>query len=272
VRDANRRRSGIAMWEEGKHSDQDAAAFRGRPNGADHTGMVHRNNGHSPSGTVMEHAPLFSGISPGDSARLSATARAKQFARGETLHIKGDPVRSVVLLTSGVVKTTQLGLSGIEVITRLVVTGEVLGAHGLFSTGKHCATAQTFQLCQGLVWDASVFKSQVDRLPVVHQNLVRILDRELLELEERFREVATERVGRRVARQLARLRDSIGRPVNGGIEVALSREDLAQMTGTTLFTVSRLLSAWEARGVVAARREAVTIIDIHALRAISEES
>ena len=52
------------------------------------------------------------------------------------------------------------------------------------------------------------------------------------------------------------------------VEIGLSREELAQMTGTTLFTVSRLLSAWEARGMVRPRREAVTICDVQSLRAI----
>jgi CRP-like cAMP-binding protein len=103
--------------------------------------------------------------------------------------------------------------------------------------------------------------------------MVRILGDDLLELEARFREVATERVGPRVARQLVRLLEQIGRPVingNGEMEVCLSREDLAQMTGTTLFTVSRLLSAWEARGMVKPRREAVGICDVQSLRAITE--
>jgi CRP-like cAMP-binding protein len=101
--------------------------------------------------------------------------------------------------------------------------------------------------------------------------MVRILGDDLLELEARFREVATERVGPRVARQLVRLLEQIGRQAsNGEMEVCLSREDLAQMTGTTLFTVSRLLSAWEARGMVKPRREAVGICDVQSLRAITE--
>jgi hypothetical protein len=73
-----------------------------------------------------------------------------------------------------------------------------------------------------------------------------------------------------VARQLVRLLPQIGRPVNGAIEVSLSREELAQMTGTTLFTVSRLFSVWETRGLVKPRREAVTISDVQALRAIAD--
>ena len=64
-------------------------------------------------------------------------------------------------------------------------------------------------------------------------------------LQERFKELASERVGPRVARQLVRLMESMGRQVEGGIEIDISREELAQMTGTTLFTVSRLFSAWK---------------------------
>ena len=73
-----------------------------------------------------------------------------------------------------------------------------------------------------------------------------------------------------MARQLVRLLPQIGRPADGAIEVSLSREELAQMTGTTLFTVSRQFSAWEARGLVKPRREAVTISDVQALRAIAD--
>jgi CRP-like cAMP-binding protein len=106
---------------------------------------------------------------------------------------------------------------------------------------------------------------------VLHENMVRILGADLLELEERFHEVATERVAARVARQLVRLQAQIGRRVVGAVEVDLSREELAQMTGTTLFTVSRLLSAWELRGVVRPRREAVAINSVEALCEICEE-
>jgi CRP-like cAMP-binding protein len=112
----------------------------------------------------------------------------------------------------------------------------------------------------------------VERFPVLHQNMVRILGGHLLELEARFREVATERVAPRVARQVVRLLEKIGRPVNGAVEIGLSREELAQMTGTTLFTISRLFSAWEARGMVRPRREAVAVCDVQSLRALCEES
>jgi CRP-like cAMP-binding protein len=218
----------------------------------------------------MEHCPLFAGILPCEYAGICSAARVKEYTRGEMLYIEGDSIQQVVLLTSGVVKITQLALSGTEVILRLGVPGDLLDAVSLLSTGKHCTTAQAFRVCRALVWDAVVFKGLVKRFPILYQNMVPILGESLLELEQRFREVATERVGPRVARQIVRLLAKIGRPINGEVEIGLSREELAQMTGTTLFTVSRLLSAWEARGMVKPRREAVTICDVEMLMAVSE--
>jgi len=247
-------------------------AFCSRPDGADHSSIVSHKNGVNQGRAEARRPHLFSGILPGDYARICAAARVKEFARGDVLYVEGDSVRQVSLLTSGFVKITRLGMSGTEVILSLGVPGDVLGVVDQFFTGKHCTTAQASRLCRALVWDAPVFKAMAERLPVLHQNMVRNLGEYLLELEDRFRELATERVGPRVARQVVRLLEKMGRPLNGEVELGLSREELAQMTGTTLFTVSRLLSAWGARGMVKPGRESVTICDVGSLRAICEQS
>jgi CRP-like cAMP-binding protein len=254
----------------GSNPYQQGEPFWSRSQGADHPSLVYPKNGDGHGGTAGQHPPLFSGILPGDYMKIAAAARVKEFARGEMLYIEGESVHQVLLLTSGLAKINKLGLSGTEVILRFSAPGDVLGATGLFSTGRHCTTAQSFRSSRALVWDPPTFKTLAERFPVLHQNMARILGAELLELEERFREVATERVAPRVARQLVRLLEKIGRRVEGGVEIGLSREELAQMTGTTLFTVSRLLSAWEASGMVKPRRESVTICDVQALNAISE--
>jgi CRP/FNR family transcriptional regulator, nitrogen oxide reductase regulator len=123
-----------------------------------------------------------------------------------------------------------------------------------------------------LVWEARLFKSLVESFPIVHQNMIRVAGEHLQELEKRFRELATERVAPRLARQLVRLQEQIGQHVNDSIEIGLSREGLAQMTGTTLFTVSRVLGVWEARGLVNPGYESVTVCDLESLRKISSES
>jgi len=212
---------------------------------------------------------LFSGISADEYARIAATARVKHFERRQMICFEGDEIQQVFLLTAGSVKATQVGESGAEVILKILAPGDVVGALSLFSTGRHSRTVQAFELCRVLAWDAATFKSLVTRYPALHHNIVRILGEHLRELEERFHEVATEKVGPRVARQLVRLKGQIGRRVQGGVDMGLSREDLAQMTGTNLFTVSRLLSAWEARGWVRCGRNAVTVCDPESLLNVS---
>ena len=232
---------------------------------------VQHANGDEQGGAAESPGALFAGLPPGEYVKLRATGREKRFARGETFFIEGEAVHTVLLITAGVVKISKLREGGAEIILRLAARGEVLGIGGLYSTGSHCATAQAFRDCRTVCWDAAVFKTLVSRYPILLHNMMRILGERLIEIEERFGEVATDRVGPRVARQLMRLLVTIGRQRGGAVEIGMSREELAQMTGTTLYTVSRLLSAWKARGIVAPRREAVAIHEIPALRMISEQ-
>jgi CRP-like cAMP-binding protein len=215
-------------------------------------------------------SPLFSGIIQCDHDEICAAARTREFARGELLFLEGDSVKQIVMLKSGIVKITQLGFSGTQVILRLGIAGDLLNASSLFSSGRLCTTAHAFRYCRALVWDTEVFKNLVRRYPILYQNMARSVGEHLQELEERFREVATEKAGARVAHQMVRLLEQIGQSVSDGVEISLSREELAQMTGTTLFTVSRLLSGWEALGMVKPRREAVTVCDVSLLRTIAE--
>ena len=244
--------------------------YYGRPNSFDTPSPFNCKHGDLRCGGMLAHSRMFSGISPCDHVEICAAARARTFARAETLYREGDPIQRVLLLTSGFVKITQLGRSGTEAILRLGAPGDFVDPACLLSTGRHGTTAQAFRLCHALVWDAPTFNALAVRYPPLYRNLVQLLGEYMLELEERFREVATERVGTRVARQLLRLVTKIGRPIDGAFVVSLSRQELAEMTGTTLFTVSRLLSAWEERGMVRPSRESVEVCDVESLRGITD--
>jgi len=214
--------------------------------------------------------PLFSNISPADCAKIAAAAHQKEFHRRQTIFLEGDPVRQILVLTSGCAKITQLGQNGTEVILRLNGPGDVVGVFGDCSGVNHRSTARSLQLSTALIWEAAVFEALMERFPSLRRNTVRILGERLLELEERFREVCTEKVAPRLSSQIIRLLDQVGRRVNGAVEISLSREELAQLTGTTLFTVSRLLSEWEQRGILVTRRKVVSVHNFQALEELSE--
>ncbi len=116
--------------------------------------------------------------------------------------------------------------------------------------------------------------SLMEECPRLALNALRDLTARLTDLQERYRELATERVERRVAHALLRLADQAGWKTAEGvlIDMPLSRQDLAEMTGTTLYTVSRILSGWQRDGLLDIGRQRVTILDSQGLLAIAADA
>jgi len=212
---------------------------------------------------------LFSGIPEEDCANILATARERTYPAGKTMFFEGDPVRQVVVLTAGCVKLSQSGPQGREVILRLVGPGESLCAE-CFPKYHHCSTGQTMKESSAFVWEAHQFEAVAHKYPALERNISGVILRTLNQLEVRFREISTEKVAPRLSSQLVRLVNQLGQRVNGHVEIRLSQRDLAQLTGTTLFTVSRLLGQWEAQGFVRPQRQGVLVLNMQALEDLAQ--
>lgn len=219
---------------------------------------------------LVRNSTLFAGMSVAECREIVALAHEKQFARRQVMFLDGDPVRHIILLISGSAKLLKFGQNGTEVIVQLKGPGDVVGTTALFPQVQHCATAQTLRASTAIAWDVSVFESLSLRSVHLRRNITFMLGQQLQELEMRFCEISTEKVAARLSHQLIRMRDQVGRRVNGSVEINLSREELAQLTGTTLFTVSRLLSDWNRSGVVSTGREAVSVHNFQALTQLAE--
>jgi CRP-like cAMP-binding protein len=113
----------------------------------------------------------------------------------------------------------------------------------------------------------------METFPLLALNGWRLVAGRFHELQNRYRDLATERVERRVARALLRLARQTGRRVENGVllDLPLSRQDLGEMTGTTLYTVSRIMSNWEQKGLIETGRERVVILEPHGLVTIAED-
>jgi CRP-like cAMP-binding protein len=119
--------------------------------------------------------------------------------------------------------------------------------------------------CKVLIWDRERINRLLNVYPQLSVNLIKILTLQLHELEERYCEVATEKVTRRLALTLVRLSKQIGKRSEYGFQILLNREEIAQMAGATMFTVSRMLSRWSEMGLILTRREAVIVCDLRRL-------
>jgi CRP-like cAMP-binding protein len=108
--------------------------------------------------------------------------------------------------------------------------------------------------------------------PALSINFLQVVIDRLDDIQSRYLELQTERVEQRVARALLRIMKQSGRRIDEGIliDFRLSRKDLSDYTGTTLYTVSRTLSSWEKRGWVRSGRERIIVVDPHALVSFAE--
>jgi CRP-like cAMP-binding protein len=168
-------------------------------------------------------------------------------------------------MTLGSAKVVQFSQNRMEVILHICGPGELIDPFGIAKRGVYRSTAKTMQVCEALIWEIGTFDSLSRQYPILRLNAALIIDEQLKDMENRFRAISTERVEIRLRSQIVRLVNQVGHRNNGSIEIIISREELAQFTGTTVFNVSRLLSKWSKQGIVRARREAISIYNLKAL-------
>jgi CRP-like cAMP-binding protein len=216
---------------------------------------------------------LFRNLRADDLSWLVQTGRQRHFKNGEFIFYEGDPADTLYVLLKGRVKLTQITPEGQQVLQHYVAPGEAFAIVAVFSESQYPVSAETIDDSITLAWDRDAMRQIMLRYPSVAINALHILAEYTREFMARVREMSSERVERRIARALLRLAQQAGKKVEAGvlIDLPLSRQDLAELAGTTLFTVSRTLSQWEAQGLLKSGREKVIIRFPHGLVSIAED-
>jgi len=217
--------------------------------------------------------PLFGGLPPDLVRTVAQQFGAKRVERGDFVFLEGDRATSLNVLAQGRVKVIRETDEGREVILRQIDPGEIFGGAGGWGSATYPASARAQERSVVLRLPAERFTALIREQPDFALAVVAELGRRLRETEARIRDLQSERVERRLARALLRLANKTGTKHADAIElgVPLTRQDLAELAGTTLSTASRTLSAWDQQGIVASARERVTILRPHALVAIAED-
>ncbi|MEN9561825.1 MAG: hypothetical protein RIR73_69 [Chloroflexota bacterium] len=198
----------------------------------------------------------------------------RSMEEGGFFFLQGDEAIHLYILTSGQVKLMQSNPNGQQVNLRTIYPWQMFGALGAVRTdgAAYPASAQTLEDCTALAIPSLFLRSMLETRPYIAFDLMTLMTSYIQEMQARYRELATERVEQRVANALIRLagQSGIKTEKEAGIELSLSRQDVAEMTGTTLYTVSRLLSDWERKGFIKTGRERIAIINPHELVRIAD--
>jgi CRP/FNR family transcriptional regulator, nitrogen oxide reductase regulator len=214
---------------------------------------------------------LFRGLPPEAIEDLSALAQQRHLCAGTLVFSEGAPARAVHVLTSGFVKMAQTTPEGARVVVRYVGPGEPFGTPALLGDQPYPADAVAVTDAIELQWPARTLQELLANHPDIALNAIRIMEERLRDLEGRLRELSNDPVERRVAQTIVRLVRKTGRNLAGKLEVPfpLTRQDIADMTGTTLHTVSRMLGAWEQQGLIERGRQRVVVTKVEALAGLA---
>ncbi len=218
--------------------------------------------------------PVFEGFSPEDLAQVLAKARSARFAKGAMIFEQGAQADSFFLLLHGRVRAYRLTKDGQQIVMRFVGPGELFGIAMAIGSSNYPANAAAVVDSVAIVWPAAAWSKLVARFPALALNTMQTLGGRLQEANTRMTEMATEEVSRRIAHTLLRLARQSGRKTKDGvlIDFPITRQDIAEMSSTTLHTVSRILSAWEQEGLVESGRQRVLLRDPHRIYVLAESS
>ena len=222
---------------------------------------------------VLRGVDLFAELEDRALDDVLRAAQRRKVGKGETVFRQDEEARSFYVLVDGRLKVTQLTPEGQRVVVRFIAPGEMFGCVAVFGGRRYPGTATAVEDTRMLGWTKGATQHLMERHPRIAINTLGTVGGRLQESQARVRELSTERVERRIAHALLRLAEQAGKPVGSGIRIdfPISRQDVAEMTGTTLHTVSRTLSAWEEQGLVEGGRQKITICKPDALTAIAEE-
>ena len=223
--------------------------------------------------SAIEGLPPFEGLGPADLDQVLRQAHAARHAKDSAIFEQDEPAEHFFLLLDGHVRVVRITPEGEQVISRYVNPGEMFGLAVAMARPTYPARAFAAVDCVAVAWPNSAFAELARRFPSFGAATYRTIGRWLQDTHTRMLELVTAQVEQRVAHALLRLAHQAGRKTPEGIEIdfPITRQDIAEMTATTLHTVSRLMSAWEDKGIVLGGRQKVIIADPHGLMLIAEQ-
>ncbi len=221
---------------------------------------------------ILAALPVFAGLSDRDWEKVADIFSERQYQRDDYIFLEGEAPEALYVVKAGKVKVLRHSPDGKDVVLRMAGPGHLLGSVAVFDGGGYPGTAQAIEDCTVLVISRNDCLTLVTRFPVFALTVINDMGIRLRSSAEQIRSLAVERVEQRIARTLLKLGQTAGADTSEGrvIELPLTRQDVADMTGTTVETAIRVMSKFRREELILTRRGKVVLIDVDALQDIAE--
>lgn len=221
--------------------------------------------------SLINALPTFSAMGESDLDDVIAHATSQRIPQGEAVFRQGEIAKSFFVLLHGRLKVVKVAPDGSQFVVRFVNPGDLYGIAKALRRPDYPATALALVDSVTLVWPNAVWDELVAAHPAFAGNVMQTMGQRLDEVHTRLKELSTEEVASRVAHTLLRLVTQSGREAHGGVvfDFPLTQQDIAEASGTTLHSVSRVFSTWEKAGLVSTGRRKIVVHDVKGLAALA---
>ena len=223
--------------------------------------------------SVLRVTPVFRKLSPQDIHTIARAAAVKRYQKGQTIFEQDSPSDAFYTIASGRVKIFKMLPTGKDLILEVFGTGDPLGAVAAYDGRPFPASAVALEDTTCVVIPRPVFFRLLEEHPSLVRGLLLGLTIRLVELTNRLAQLSGSRIEPRFARLFLKLAGEMGRPERGGtfIPLVLSRQELADMTGTTIETAIRIMSRWGKEEVVRTEKDGFVVVDRKTLDVTAQE-
>jgi CRP-like cAMP-binding protein len=223
--------------------------------------------------TLLASSALCRGMPPGAVATLASEAAVLERGPGDVLCVEGTPATALFVIVRGVVKLVRALESGRDVIVELLGRGDLFGESALADGAGYDTRAVCVHPSTVLAIPRAAALEFVAAHPEAVRNLLALMNESVVRAHRRVEDLAVFGVRQRIARFLLRLADWAGRAEQGRtvVPVALSRQELAALVGTTMETAIRVMSGLRREGLVEPARRGVILPNREALELLARE-
>ena len=220
---------------------------------------------------MLRRTTIFRRLASDDRQHVAKVATVREYEKGALVFSEGDASDQLYTVLSGRVKVFKTTTRGTDVILEIFGPGDPLGAVAVYESRAYPASAIAIEPTTCLLIPRTAFFSLLELHPTMVRSLLSGLTHRLVELTNRLAELSGGRVEARLARFFLKLATDIGQRRQEGtfIPLALSRQEIADMIGTTIETSIRVMSRWGKDDLIHTEKDGFLLLDRPALEAIA---
>ncbi|MDA8104311.1 MAG: Crp/Fnr family transcriptional regulator [Nitrospiraceae bacterium] len=219
----------------------------------------------------LRQVSIFNTLSAGEAREISPYFLSGEYGKKETIFSEGDPSEWLYIVKKGKVKITKISHDGKEIILEIISPNDFFGGIAVLRGFPYPANAVAME-------DTSVAKlsrrnlmSIIDRFPNLMYCMATNIGDRIKGSHETLKSIALEKVESRIASLLLKLSDKAGEKTSEGVAInmKLTKQDIAEMVGTTVETSIRTMSKLSKAGLVSTRAGKIVIRDLERLRSLT---